>query len=75
MMGMNGLGFEKPLQEFESKIAELKELASSLHFDLSSEIEALEKQLLKQKKAVYSKLTPWQKMLMQRETPRPRSSD
>ena len=71
----NGLEFEKPILEFESKIAELKELASSLHTDLSAEVEALEKRLLKEKKAVYSKLTPWQKVLMQRETPRPRSSD
>jgi acetyl-CoA carboxylase carboxyl transferase subunit alpha len=74
-MGKNGLEFEKPILEFEKKIAELKEFASSLHTDLSTEIEALEKRLLKEKKIVYSKLTPWQKVLMQRETPRPGSSD
>jgi acetyl-CoA carboxylase carboxyl transferase subunit alpha len=74
-MHKSGLEFEKPILEFEDKIAELRELASSLHTDLSAEIEALEKRLLKEKKAVYSKLTPWQKVLMQREMPRPRSSD
>jgi acetyl-CoA carboxylase carboxyl transferase subunit alpha len=74
-MGKNGLEFEKPILEFESKIAELKELASSLETDLSAEIKALEKRFLKEKKAVYSRLTSWHKVLMQREAPRPRSSD
>ncbi len=74
-MGKNGLEFEKPIVEFESKIAELKELASSLETDLSAEIKALERQFLKEKKAIYSRLTPWHKVLMQREAPRPRSSD
>lgn len=74
-MGKNGLEFEKPIVEFESKIAELKELASSLGTDLSAEIKALEKGFLKERKAIYSRLTPWHKVLMQREAPRPRSSD
>jgi len=71
----SGLEFEKPILEFEKRIAELEELSSSLHTDLSAEIEALEKRLLKEKKTVYSRVTPWQKVLMQRERPRPRSSD
>ena len=74
-MGKNGLEFEKPILEFESRIAELKELASSLETDLSAEIKALERRFLKEKKAIYSRLTPWHKVLMQREAPRPRSSD
>ncbi len=74
-MGKNGLEFEKPILEFEGKIAELKELASSLETDLSAEIKALERRFLKEKKAIYSRLTPWHKVLMQREAPRPRSSD
>ena len=74
-MGKNGLEFEKPILEFESKIAELRELASSLETDLSAEIKALERRFLKEKKAIYSSLTPWHKVLMQREAPRPRSSD
>jgi acetyl-CoA carboxylase carboxyl transferase subunit alpha len=74
-VGKNGLEFEKPIVEFESKIAELKELASSLGTDLSAEIKALEKGFLKERKAIYSRLTPWHKVLMQREAPRPRSSD
>ena len=74
-MNKSALELEEPLLEFEKKIEELKELASSLHTDLSTEIEVLEKRLLKERRAIYSKLTPWDKMVMQRETQRPRSSD
>ena len=41
-MGKSELEFEKTILEFEQKIAELRELSSSLHTDLSAEIEALE---------------------------------
>ncbi len=74
-MHKSALEFEQPLQEFERKIEELKELAPSLQTDLSAEIEALEKRLLRERRTIYSKLTPWDKMVMQRETQRPRSSD
>ncbi len=74
-MNKSALELEEPLLEFEKKIEELKELASSLHTDLSAEIEVLEKRLLKERRAIYSKLTSWDKMVMQRETLRPRSSD
>ena len=74
-MDGNGLEFEKPILAFEKKIAELKELASSLYVDLSAQIEALEKQLLKEKKTTYSKLMPWDKVLISRDAQRPRSSD
>lgn len=74
-MDKSGLEFEKPILELESKITELKELASSLHTDLSAETRALEKKLLREKKKVYSELTPWQKLLISREARRPQSSD
>lgn len=74
-MNKTVLDFEEPILEFEKKIEELKELASSLQTDLSAEIEALEKRLLRERRSVYSKLTPWDRMVMQRETQRPRSSD
>ena len=74
-MNRVGLEFEKPILEFEKKIAELKELAPSINTDLSTEIEALEKQLLREKKLIYSHLTPWQKILTVKQTHRPHSSD
>lgn len=74
-MDKNGLEFAKLIQEFEKKVDELRDLAASMRTDLSTEIQALEKRLLREKRAAYSTLTPWHKVLMQRETPRPRSSD
>ena len=68
-MSKSALELEKPVLEFEKKIEELKELASALQADLSAEIEALEKRLLKERRSIYSKLTPWDKIMMQRETP------
>ncbi|MGQ9609438.1 MAG: acetyl-CoA carboxylase carboxyltransferase subunit alpha [bacterium] len=74
-MNKVGLEFESCILNFESKLAELRELASTLNSDFSAEIRALEKKLLKEKKLVYSKLSPWQKVLMSKIAQRPRSSD
>lgn len=74
-MNKVGLEFENCILNFESKLAELRELASTLNSDFSAEIRALEKKLLKEKKLVYSKLSPWQKVLMSKIAQRPRSSD
>jgi acetyl-CoA carboxylase carboxyl transferase subunit alpha len=75
LMENKGLEFEEYILEFERKIAELKEIASSFNTDLSAEIKAVEKQLLKEKKLFYSSLTPWQRVLISRDSLRPRSSD
>lgn len=69
------LEFEKSILEFEKKIEELKNLAPSLNTDLSNEISILEKKLQKEKKAIYSSLTPWQKVLISNKAQRPQSSD
>lgn len=74
-MNKVGLEFENYILNFENKLAELKELASTLNSDFSVEIRALEKKLLKEKKLVYSRLSPWQKVLMSKIAQRPRSSD
>ncbi len=74
-MNKVGLEFENCILNFENKLAELRELASTLNSDFSTEIRALEKKLLKEKKLVYSKLSPWQKVLISKIAQRPRSSD
>ena len=74
-MNNTGLEFEKPLLEFEKKINELRELASLLKTDLSSEIKALDKRLMKAKRAAYSNLTPWQKVLVSKVPERPSSAN
>jgi len=75
MMEYRGLEFEEKIFEFEKRLAELKELASSFNTDLSAEIKAIEKQFLKEKKLFYLSLTPWQRVLISRDSQRPRSSD
>ncbi len=74
-MEYRGLEFEEKLMEFEKKLADLKEIASSFNTDLSAEINAIEKQLFKEKRLFYSSLTPWQRVLISRDAQRPRSSD
>lgn len=74
-MEYRGLEFEEKIFEFEKRLAELKELASSFNTDLSAEIKAIEKQFLKEKKLFYLSLTPWQRVLISRDSQRPRSSD
>ena len=44
---INGSDFEKPILELESKIAELKALASDGSIDLSGEIKNLEVTIIK----------------------------
>jgi acetyl-CoA carboxylase carboxyl transferase subunit alpha len=69
------LEFEKNIIGLEKKISELKEMASSLNTNISDEIDALEKKLLREKKKVYSRLTPWQRVLISNKAQRPQSSD
>ena len=52
-MNKNILELEKPLLEFEKKIEELKELAYSMHTDISDELGALEKWLMREKRSIY----------------------
>jgi acetyl-CoA carboxylase carboxyl transferase subunit alpha len=63
-MDNNGLDIENRISEFEIKLQELKELTSIFNTDMTPEIKAIEKLLLKEKK-----------VLMSRNSLRPRSSD
>jgi acetyl-CoA carboxylase carboxyl transferase subunit alpha len=66
------LEFEKPIIELETKIAELRELASVKGMDAAKEIESLERQADKLRSDVYSSLTPWQRVQLARHPSRPR---
>lgn len=70
-----GLGFEVPILEMERKIAELKSLAASTHFDLNGEIVALEDRLRKKMREVYSDLTAWDRVNVARHPGRPVTTD
>ncbi|QCI79016.1 acetyl-CoA carboxylase carboxyltransferase subunit alpha [Hankyongella ginsenosidimutans] len=68
------LDFERPIADLESKIAELKSHANP-DLDISQEVARLELKAQRQLKAVYDRLTPWQKTLVARHPGRPRFTD
>ena len=72
---MAGLDFEKPVEELEKKIAELKNFTSDKNIDLSSEIKRLEEKLQHLKRHTYINLTAWQKVQLARHPQRPYSLD
>jgi acetyl-CoA carboxylase carboxyl transferase subunit alpha len=72
--GRNGLDFEAPILELESKIEELRNFSQSTQVDLSEQIELLLDRCNDKKKAIFSKLTPWQKVQTARHPKRPLTS-
>ena len=69
------LDFEKPIAELETRVAELRETASSGEIDIAAEIERLEIKADRLLKDTYSRLTPWQKALVARHPDRPHFQD
>src|SRR3954447_26252464 len=70
------LEFEKPIAELETRVAELKETASSSEdIDIDAEVARLEAKANKLLKDTYAKLTPWQKTLVARHSERPHFKD
>ncbi len=67
--------FEEPIQEIEHKIAELKRFAASTNVDLSEQIERLSKKSDDLKKAIFSRISPWQRVQIARHSDRPQVSD
>src|SRR5688572_8522217 len=71
----DGLAFERPLSELQTKIDELRKLNSGSHLELSSEIELLEDRLRRQTAEVYTQLSPWERVNVARHADRPLTSD
>src|SRR5437868_4764473 len=69
------LDFEKPIAELETRVAELKETASSGSIDIDAEIGRLETKANKLLRDSYAKLTPWQKAQGARHPDRPHFKD
>jgi acetyl-CoA carboxylase carboxyl transferase subunit alpha len=69
------LEFEKPLEELETKIEELRKFSSEKGIDLSREIETLENRALELQKSIYGNLDAWQKVLIARHPDRPNAYD
>lgn len=69
------LDFEKPLEELETKIDELKRLSDGKDIDITSEIRKLEKKAKERRTEIFSNLMPWQKTMIARHPDRPYTLD
>lgn len=67
--------FEEKHRDLYAKLTELKELANKLQINLDTEIKHLENKLEQAKKNKYQNLTPWEKVLLNRQLDRPNSID
>lgn len=69
------LEFEKPIEELELKIEELKRISDGKDIDISGEIRKLEKKVRDLRSEIFTSLSPWQKTLIARHPDRPYTSD
>ncbi len=65
------LDFEKPIEDLDAKIAELKAASSGTGAGPDPQIEKLEQERSRVLKDLYSKLTPWQTVQVARHPERP----
>jgi acetyl-CoA carboxylase carboxyl transferase subunit alpha len=68
------LDFEKPVAELESKIEELRRMTSPGEINIADEVARLSAKADSQLKAIYTKLTPWQKTQVARHVERPKAA-
>jgi len=69
------LEFEKPIAELEGKIEELKRLTGDGSLNIADEVAKLQGKVDRQIRAVYGKLSAWQKVQVARHPERPHCSD
>ncbi|WP_037500467.1 acetyl-CoA carboxylase carboxyltransferase subunit alpha [Sphingomonas jaspsi] len=69
------LDFEKPIEELETRIEDLRDTAANGSIDLEGDIAKLEAKASKLLRETYSKLTPWQKTKVARHPQRPHFKD
>jgi acetyl-CoA carboxylase carboxyl transferase subunit alpha len=71
----NYLEFEKPIENLELKIEELKRLSDGKDLDITSEIKKLEKKARDLRNEIFQNLTRWQKTQIARHPDRPYTLD
>jgi len=69
------LDFEKPLQELERKIEELRQLGTDQKMDVEEEAASLQRRLESTRYEIYKNLTPMQRVLVARHPRRPYTLD
>jgi acetyl-CoA carboxylase carboxyl transferase subunit alpha len=67
--------FEKPINDLQNKIDELKQFMDEKQIDLSDEIKRLQDHLQRLEKETYSHLTPWERVQIARNLQRPTTLD
>ncbi len=70
---MTYLDFEKPIQELETEIIKLKEIASKSKVDLNDKITELENNIKEKTAEIYQNLSAWQRVQVSRHPDRPYS--
>ena len=69
------LTFEKNIADLEGKIEDLKHISSNSDLNIAEEIGRLQKKVSQELTNTYSKLSPWQKVLVARHPDRPQFQD
>ena len=69
------LEFEKPIEELEQKIDQLRHMSGDSALDISEEIAKLQQKSDDLTESIYKKLTPWQTALVARHPQRPYTLD
>ena len=67
--------FEKPVRELEKRIEELEAFSGKTGVDLSGEIDKLRDKSREETKAIFRSLSPWQRILLSRDSGRPGIND
>jgi acetyl-CoA carboxylase carboxyl transferase subunit alpha len=69
------LEFERPLRELQRQLNALQDTSREHDFDVSAEVEAIERRIADTKRTIYTNLSPWQRVQLARHPKRPYSLD
>jgi acetyl-CoA carboxylase carboxyl transferase subunit alpha len=69
------LPFERPIQEYEERIAALEALAQNTRLDISGEIKTLRTRMEEKLREIYASLSAWERVTVARHPGRPITSD
>lgn len=69
------LEFEKPIAELESKLAEMRRLATENNVDVSEPAQVLEQRIAELRRETFDNLTRWQRVQLSRHPDRPYTLD
>ena len=69
------LPFEKPIQELERRLQDLRAFSESQNIDVSRELSELEKKIAETRRNIYTRLTAWDNVQIARHTSRPYTLD